>query len=562
MVDRLHHRGPDDRGTWISAGAHLGHSRLSILDLSPAGHQPMSYGPLTITYNGEVYNFRELRRGMAGEFHSDCDTEVVLRLFSEKGAAALDQLRGMFAFAVWDERRHRLFAARDRLGIKPLYYREFDGGLAFASEIKALLELGRPSVDRSALRDYFTYRYIPAPKTVYKGIRELPAGHWLTWDGKLTIDRWWEPTSGVLISDMDEATERLDDLLSTIVPDHTMADVPVGVFLSGGIDSTTTAAYVDRPRTFTMGSEVGHRDEAPIARQVAEHLGAQHHELMAGAVDLERALETQPVLFDQPFGDSASWSTWLVSKLAREHVTVALCGEGGDELFYGYQWYTRWFDTGSRRIASVLAGVLPTFSQFGRSMQRRSATGLDLYANYLGPFTVRQRRALLGDFLAEDGYDDLWFFRAHWREDLEPLKRLQWTDLHTYLCGDLLARVDRASMFHSLEMRPPLLDHQLVEFAVSLDSSLLLDPKRGKGKLVVRKLMAGRLPEGVFEQPKRGFNLPISRWVARRPELMRGALDRLSEAGIIRRPRVLRFTNEQSWALLTLDRWMTSSGAI
>ncbi len=562
MVDRLHHRGPDDRGTWFSPRAHLGHSRLSILDLSPAGHQPMSHGPLTITYNGEVYNFRKLRQELTGEFVSDCDTEVVLRLYSQDGAAGLDRLRGMFAFAVWDERRQRLFAARDRLGIKPLYYRELDGGLAFASEIKALLELGRPAVDRTALRDYLTYRYIPAPKTVYQGIRELPAGHWLTWDGKLTIDRWWEPPCGVSVSDMNEATERLDGLLSTIVPDHTMADVPVGVFLSGGIDSTTTAAFVERPQTFTMASEVGHRDEGPVARQVARHLGAEHHELIAGAVDLEAALATQPGLFDQPFGDSASWSTWLVAKLAREHVTVALCGEGGDELFYGYQWYWRWFEKRPHRLAAAAANLLPTFSLAGRSMQRRLATGLDRYADFLGPFTVQQKRALIGDFLAEDGYDDLWFFRDHWREDLEPLKRLQWADLHTYLAGDLLTRVDRASMAHSLEMRPPLLDHRLVEFAVSLDSSLLLDRDSGRGKLVVRRLMANRLPKGIFEQPKRGFNLPIRRWAASRPELMHGALDRLAEAGIIRRPRAFGFTNEQTWALLTLDRWMTTSGAV
>jgi asparagine synthase (glutamine-hydrolysing) len=341
-----------------------------------------------------------------------------------------------------------------------------------------------------------------------------------------------------------------------------MADVPVGVFLSGGIDSSTTAAYVDRPRTFTMASEVGHRDEGPMARRVAEHLGAEHRELVAGSVDLERALDTQTALFDQPFGDSASWSTWLVAEMAREHVTVALCGEGGDELFYGYQWYWRWFEGRSRRDAELLTGLVPTFSRIGRSLQRRGASGLDRYADFLGPFTVRQKRALLGSLLAEDGYDDLWFFRAHWREDLEPLKRLQWTDLHTYLAGDLLTRVDRASMAHSLEMRPPLLDHQLVEFALSLESSLLLDPDSGRGKLVVRRLMEERLPRGLFEQPKRGFNLPIRRWVARRPELLRGALDRLAEADVIRRPRLFGVTNEQAWTLLTLDRWMTTSGAL
>jgi len=563
MVDRLHHRGPDDRGIWISDGAHLGHTRLAILDLSSAGHQPMSRDHLTITYNGEIYNFRELRRQMEGGFESDCDTEVVLRQFAEYGERCLDRLRGMFAFAVWDARRRTLFAARDRLGIKPLYYRELDGGLAFASEIKALLELGRPGVDWSALRDYLTYRYIPAPKTIYAGIQELPPGHALVWDGTLRIERWWELRSdGGTITRMDEAVERLDGLLADIVPSHTMADVPVGVFLSGGIDSTTTAAFVDRPRTFTLGSEIGHRDEAPVARQVAAWFGAEHHELMAESVDLDHAIETQPRLFDQPFGDSASWATWLVSRLAREHVTVALCGEGGDELFCGYQWYRRWFEGGSAGVMQALAGMLPTFSHLGRSLQRRAAEGLDRYAAFLSPFTVDQKRALLGRLLLDEDYDDLWFFRRHWREDLEPVKRMQWTDIHTFLSGDLLTRVDRASMAHSLELRPPLLDHELVQFAFSLDSPLLLDPKTGAGKLVVRRLMEDRVPPGLFDRPKRGFNLPIRRWLRRRPELLRSALDRLAEAEIIRRPRAMGFTGEQAWALMSLDRWMTTSGAL
>jgi len=564
MVDRLRHRGPDDRGVWRSEDAHFSHARLAILDLSSAGHQPMVRDQFVLTYNGEVYNFRELRRRLPGPFRSDCDTEVVLALYAEEGDRCLHRLRGMFAFAVWDTRRHRLFAARDRLGIKPLYYRQLPGGLAFASEIKALLELGRPPVDESALRDYLTYRYIPAPKTVFEEIRELPPGHTLAWQGggSLEIARWWEPSAEVTVTDMGEAVQRLGQVLETAVPLHTLADVPVGVFLSGGIDSTTTVAYVDRPRTFTLGSRIGHRDEAPVARRVAAHFGAEHHELLAESVDLDLALDTQPRLFDQPFGDSGSWATFLVSRMAREHVTVALCGEGGDELFCGYQWYRRWSERLPSRALRTAARALPTFSALGRSLQRRAAVGLERYAAFLSPFTVEQKRALIGPRLDGDGYDDLWFFRRHWREELPPLKRLQWADLHTYLAGDLLTRVDRASMAHSLELRPPLLDHELVELALSLDGPLLLDPATGTGKLVVRRLMEGRVPAGLFDRPKRGFNLPIRRWVARRPRLLRDALDRLAEAGIIRRPRALSFTGEQAWALLSLDRWMTNTGAL
>ena len=299
-----------------------------------------------------------------------------------------------------------------------------------------------------------------------------------------------------------------------------------------------------------------------MARRVADHLGAEHHEEVAESIDIERALEKQGALFDQPFGDSGSWATWLVSRMARRHVTVALCGEGGDELFGGYQWYRRWSEPRPAAPLRAFANLLPTFSQLGRSLQRRAAVGLERYADFLSPFTVVQKRSLVGPELAADEYDDLWFFRAHWREDLEPLKRLQWADLHTYLMGDLLTRVDRASMAHSLELRPPLLDHELVELALSLDASLLLEPGSGAGKRVVRRLMADRVPPGLLDRPKRGFNLPIRRWVARRPELLRGALDRLADGGIIRRPRAVGFTGEQAWALLALDRWLTASGGL
>jgi asparagine synthase (glutamine-hydrolysing) len=210
----------------------------------------------------------------------------------------------------------------------------------------------------------------------------------------------------------------------------------------------------------------------------------------------------------------------------------------------------------------ALAGVLPTFSHLGRSVQRRASEGLERYAAFLSPFTVAQKRALLGPALAADDYDDLWFFRAHWRDDLEPVKRMQWADIHTYLAGDLLTRVDRASMDHSLELRPPLLDHELVLFALSVESSLLLDSETGAGKRVVRQLMEPRIPSGLLDRPKRGFNLPIRRWLRRRPELLRSALDRLADADLIRRPRALGFTGEQAWALMSLDRWMTTSGAL
>ena len=563
MTARLHHRGPDDSGVWCSSEAHLGHTRLSILDLSPAGHQPMVFGNQILTYNGEIYNFRQLRSELDGPFTSDGDTEVLLHLYARNGDACVHRLRGMFGFAIWDQRRRRLFAARDRLGIKPLFYRELDGGLAFASEIKALLELGQPPADLAALRDFLTYRYVPPPRTAWSSIRRLPPAHTLTWeDGRLRVDRYWQPPDTVEITNPEEADEALLEVLGEAIPEHTLADVPVGVFLSGGIDSATVASFLDRPRTFTLGQDVRHRDETAAARRLAEHLGTVHHEDLAESVDLETALKSMPDLYDEPFGDSSAWSVWMVSRMARRHVTVALSGEGGDELFCGYQWYSRWPLMRSTAANRFLARVLPPFADAARSAQRHAATGLDRYASFLGLFTPQQKAALLGPRLQDAGDDDLWFYREHWREDLEPLKRLQWADLHGYLPGDILAKVDRASMDHSLEVRPPLLDHRLVELAFRIDGRLLRDVRGNKGKLPIRRIVEPRLPPGHLDHPKRGFNLPIRRWVKRHPGMLDTALDRLAEAGLIRRPRHARFKNEQTWALLVLDRWVTHFGAV
>lgn len=560
MTRRLVHRGPDDLGIWRQPQAQLGHTRLAILDLSPAGHQPMVLGPLTLVYNGEIYNFRELRRGLAGPFRSDCDAEVLLHLYARDGADCVHALEGMFAFAVWDARNGTLFAARDRMGIKPLLYRELPGGgLAFASEIKALLELGRPRIDRSALSDYFTYKYVPAPKTIYAGISQLPAAHQLVWrqNGPARVSRYWSPSLEERITDAGAARERLDALLSEIVPEHTLADVPVGVFLSGGIDSSTLAAFLDRPRTFTLGSTLKRRDESNLAREVAKHFDTEHHEELGTKIDFEEALETLPAVFDEPFGDSGAWAVYLIARMARRHVKVVLSGEGGDELFSGYGKYSKWLTDKAPPFASSLAAWRPPFSSGARSLQRRSSSGLERYAAYLSPFTLQQKRALLHPDLLPADYDDLWHLRPHWRSDLEPLRRMQWADLHTVLSGHLMTKVDRATMAHSLEARPPLCDHRLVEFGLAVDTELLRDVEKNRGKLIVRSLMDPRMPSGHFDRKKRCFNLPISPWVKRNPDRVREAFRRLEMGGVILAQKRPRYSNEQYWMLLVLERWMT-----
>jgi asparagine synthase (glutamine-hydrolysing) len=563
MTRRLVHRGPDDLGIWRSPEADLGHTRLAILDLTPAGHQPVVLGPLTLVYNGEIYNYRELRDGLVGPFRSDCDAEVLLHLYARDGADCLHALEGMFAFAVWDNRDGTLFAARDRLGIKPLLYRELPGGgLAFASELKALLELGRPEIDRTSLSDYFTYKWVPAPKTIYSGISQLPPAHHLVWrrGGPPRVSRYWSPALDRQITDPGEAAERLDALLSRIVPEHTLADVPVGVFLSGGIDSSTVVSYLDRPRTFTLGSTVKRRDESDIAREVAEHFKTEHHEELGTSIDFEEALQTLPAVFDEPFGDSGAWAVYLVARMARRHVKVALSGEGGDELFCGYDKYSKWFTDEAPLMIRHLSGLMPPFGRGGRSIQRRNLEGLERYSAYLSPFTPQQRRALLHPDLLPPGYDDLWLPRPYWRPDLEPLRRMQWVDLHTVLSGHLMTKVDRATMAHSLEARPPFCDHRLVEFGLSVDTRLLRDVEQNRGKLIVRSLVGPRMPPNHFERKKRCFNLPIAGWVRQNPDRVRKAVGRLETAEIIRPQRRPRYSNEQYWMLLNLERWMTSAG--
>jgi asparagine synthase (glutamine-hydrolysing) len=557
MAQRLHHRGPDGEGVWTEAGVALSHRRLAIQDLTEAGRQPMVFGSHVLTYNGELYNHERLRAKLAGPWHSTGDTEVVLRLLATEGSACLNRLVGMFAFASWDAGSKTLLLARDRLGIKPLYYRLLPDGIAFASELKALMVLGTPPIDESAVRDFLFHGYIPAPKTIYRGIHKLPAAHTLKWRaGKVEIERYWNPSTAIVARSAEDTVRELDVLLREVVPQHTVSDVPVGVFLSGGIDSALTTYYLDAPRTYTLGFEAGSRSEADAARQVAAHLDTQHLEMTAPQADFAGALAKISQLFDEPFGDSAAWSNYLVAQFARREVTVALSGEGGDEIFCGYPRY--WSRVGGRSnfLNRSLARLLPPLSRLASSMQRRGYEGLPAYAAALGGMTAQQIDSLLSPAWKTPDYDYLWFYRQFWREDLAPLVQLRWLDLNTDLAEGLMTKVDRTSMAHSLEVRPPLLDHRLVEFMLSVDPQLLVDEQRKRGKLLVRELMEPRLPANHLNRPKSGFGLPVHRWLKENPKLLQDAVRRLQDRGVLQRSIGVEF--RRAWYVLILDRWFTA----
>jgi asparagine synthase (glutamine-hydrolysing) len=557
MIDRLRHRGPDGAGVWSAPGVVLGHRRLSILDLSHAADEPMVLGDHVLTYNGEIYNHQALRAELPGPWTSTGDTEVLLHLLALQGKSCLHKTVGMFAFACWDEGSRRLVLARDRLGIKPLYYQVLPDGMAFASELKALLVLGKPQVDASALRDFLFHGYIPAPKTIYRGISKLPAGHTLTWEsGRISVERYWEPSAELTTRTAADTVGLLDERLRTVVPAHMLSDVPVGVFLSGGIDSAVTTYYLDRPRTYSLGFDAGDRSELDAARAAAAHFRTVHTDMTAQAADFEQALATIPALFDEPFADSAAWSNYLIAQFARREVTVALSGEGGDEVFCGYPRY--WSRVGARSnpLNRTLARLLPPLGRLASSMQRHAYVGLPAYAAALGGMTATQIDDLLHPSWRESEYDYLWFYRRFWREDLPPLARLRWLDLHTDLAEGLLTKVDRTSMAHSLEVRPPLLDHRLVEFMLSVDPALLVDEHGRRGKLLVRQLMQPRLPAGHLERPKSGFGLPVHRWLKRNSRVLQEAVERLMARGVLRRPVGVEF--RRAWSLLVLDRWFTA----
>lgn len=532
MTTALAHRGPDDSGFWESSDGSvaLGHRRLSIIDLSPLGRNPMSWdgGRLQITFNGEIYNYLELRGELerAGHrFRSQTDTEVILAAYDQWGIDCVQRLAGMFALALWDAPRRRLWLCRDRLGKKPLYYAAFGGTLLFASELKALLvdPLFPRAVDATAIGLYLRSGYIPAPFTIYAAARKLPPGHQAVFErGELSLQRYWDPLpfASAHAGIPDAAAEAgLEDRLGTAVRQRRIADVPLGAFLSGGVDSSLVVALMQEQatspvQTFTIRFENQQFNEADDAAAVARHLGTDHHEETCSARRMLDAVDAIPRMYDEPFADSSAIPTHLVSAIARKHVTVALSGDGGDELFFGYPRYQHFADHGwalalprpVRRSAAFVATRLPT-RRLRRIADVLGDDTADQYARFVGWLPPDRVAEMTGAAPATAPLyaDMLSRLDAVPRDERPPL-----LDLVSYLPDDILVKVDRASMAAGLEVRAPLLDHRVVEFALGLPPAL--KRRGGTTKWLLRQLLYKRVPRQLIERPKMGFGVPLADW--------------------------------------------------
>jgi asparagine synthase (glutamine-hydrolysing) len=599
------HRGPDARGVHIDDGVGLGIQRLRVIDLL-SGDQPIHSedGSVTVVLNGEIYNYRELRRRLrrAGHrFATDGDTEVIVHLYEEHGPACVRELHGMFAFALWDSRRRRLLLARDRVGKKPLFYCERSGALSFASELAALLrdpEVPR-EFDHHALDAYLAHGYIPAPLSAFAAVRKLGPASTLTYsDGKVGIERYWrlDYSRKQTARPESQVHEELRAGIRKAVRRRLIADVPTGAFLSGGIDSSAVVAAMAEAsaqpvKTFSIGFEDDRFNELPLARRVADEFATDHHELLVRP----DAIELLPKVvrhYGEPFADHAAIPSFYLARFAREHVTVALNGDGGDESFAGYQRYTTnlllagldRLPGGLRRAGAAAAREAPAGLDArglpGRLTRLLSAAALDRESRYLAQqsmFTAAERArlytpeyaALLGPSRAHDALLEPW--RSSTATGL--LDRMLDVDVNSYLPGDLLAKIDVATMAYSLEGRSPLLDHELMEFAAALPAEL--KARRGQRKRVLRSALRGWVPDEVLDAPKRGFELPVARWFR---EDLRGyshevLLDPSARARGWCRERELRCMlddhaagardhGRQIWTLMMLELWYREASAI
>lgn len=592
MRDTMRARGPDAAGTHLDRHAGLGHRRLSIIDLE-ASTQPMlsDDGRICITYNGEIYNFPELRRSLIArghKFRTDGDTEVILRLYEQFGDDCVTHLRGMFAFAIWDARTDRLLLARDRMGVKPLYYTVTKEAFLFGSELKALLAdqtfSSERRIDLSAIHSYLAFLCVPDPASIYEHVHKLPAGHTLVFQkGTITLRRYWDVT----FEERDQFSERewceqLLEQLQESVRIRLLSDVPLGAFLSGGIDSSAVvammAATMNQPvKTFSIGFAESRYNEASDASLVARHLGTDHTELILEPAETQAVIPKIFAYFDEPFADSSAIPTYCVSALARRQVTVALSGDGGDELFGGYPWrqIRPAYQRAMVRLPLPLRHVISKASQglpagipgsnflkhlhwpYGRYILDAMAVFREQERDAL--YSSDTRRALSGS----DAYGNS---LPHLRDSSSSpwASRMMEYDLKTYLPNDILTKVDRMSMLNSLEAREPLLDHRLVELAARIPVSLKV---RGRiSKYILKKTIAPFLPASIMTKPKQGFSIPLETWL--RGDLREDVLDTIrggNREGLFDPAAIDRVVddffrgdtrrNHQVWSLYSLEKW-------
>ena len=585
MCDAIAHRGPDDDGRQIIGAAALGMRRLSIIDVA-GGHQPITNetGDVTVVYNGEIYNYTELRARLLKAGHklvTRSDTETLVHLYEDDGDRLVDSLRGMYGFAIWDSKRERLLLGRDRLGIKPLYYWQRPDGLSFASELRSILvdPAFKPQLSEEAIALYLAFGYVPDPHCIFQGVRKLPPGHVLTWSrGEgASLHRYWSPLRAEVNIDAPEATRELRRLLDEAVRCHLMSEVPLGAFLSGGVDSSTVVALMAkamdrRVQTFSIGFEEPEYNEAPHAARVAAQIGTDHTELIVRP-DADQLVEDVITGFDEPFADSSALPTLLVSHLARQQVTVALSGDGGDELFGGY---TRYAEVAGmpavprlvRRLLRSLALMRPPGAKGRAWMLARAAGERGRYSTTVAlPLPVAEG-GVAASHVARlrpslEHMLDPWFERFNSRDFATQMMMV---DVETYLPGDILTKVDRMSMAVSLEARVPILDHHVVEFAMGLPSRL--KHQNGTGKWILREAVSGLVPETVLTKPKQGFAVPLDHWfrgpLRYRIEALTAAgnpLHQWIDLGAVKRIATEHLTGTRDhhhliWRLVVLTGWL------
>jgi asparagine synthase (glutamine-hydrolysing) len=589
MLATLSHRGPDDSGILGAPAIVMGVRRLSIIDV-PGGHQPIANedGSVTVAFNGEIYNHKALRKRLQGQghnFRSRSDTEVLVHLYEEYGESCVQLLQGMFAFALWDDKQHSLLLARDRLGIKPLYYAITSDDVVFASEAKALFQHPaiKAEINPGALGQYLSLRYVPGEDTLFRGVKKLPPGHLLIYQNARTeIRRYWQLVLGDFqpAVNLDEAVEEFRRLLRETVRMHLMSDVPIGVLLSGGLDSSAVSAMMaqtsDQPvRSFTVGFDLpGVHNELEQARRVVRHLGTEHHELVVKP-DAAELLPKLAWHMDEPVADPAALPTYLICKFARESVPVVLTGEGGDELLAGYPRYV-WFDRARRlqqatprwlreRVLLPLSHLAPVGARYHSALDNLLAERSDLERHlHWVPGVAPELRAVLTSHQPLTTSHSLEPYLAPSREHI--IHRLMNLDIHTWLVDDVLHKMDRMSMAASVEARVPFLDHRLVEFVASLP----LDVKLANlgTKTLLKRAMAPHLPPATIRRRKHAFQIPLDQWVAGplrdfvhdtlldKTARERGWIDTKRLEGLLGKNGTRPGIDGQSvWTLLSLELW-------